>query len=389
MKHFVFLLLMSAIYAAPKGHAQDIGEIDADVEESISDSEAAKAQAKEAKERRDKERADTVQMRKEAEKLRAAAAAKKDEARGQLRKLDEEYRAFKTEQTTLTKHMEKYNKDIAYAETSIQNAQAKNEKKKGEIAALQQLKSEKLAKVAELDKKHKETALETTTINQSLALAKADLAKATTQEKAASAKLEALRQEQARQKAAVAAQVQALKVKYKASQDKTTTIENQIRALREKTAQSDTETKMAESEVQQADARLKDAQERLADVSQRSAEKEAELAKRKADANSKLHSSARESEEARLKMDQAKAEQSLNRAMAASDTAPLHVQMQNKSSKMTLNKDCRVYDQSGGKGALLGMKKSGSTVWNGKVSGDWVSFPLKAGRTGWVAKSCF
>src|ERR1019366_426824 len=109
----------------------------------------------------------------------------------------------------------------------------------------------------------------------------------------------------------------------------------------------DEEVKTAESEVKQADSRLQDAKERLTDVKTRTEAKDAELAKRKTAASDKLNSHAREAEEASVKIDQAKADQSMDRAVASGDKGAVSVQLHDKvdSSKMTVSRDCRVFER--------------------------------------------
>jgi hypothetical protein len=58
------------------------------------------------------------------------------------------------------------------------------------------------------------------------------------------------------------------------------------------------------------------------------------------------------------------------------------------SSRMTLAKDCRVYEKPDGKAKVLGMKKAGS-AFSGQDAGGWVSFRTKDARTVYLPKGCF
>ncbi len=58
------------------------------------------------------------------------------------------------------------------------------------------------------------------------------------------------------------------------------------------------------------------------------------------------------------------------------------------SAKMTMSKECGVFEKADAESKMLGKKKAG-TVLNGRVSGDWVGYTLKDQRVVYVQKSCF
>lgn len=389
-KNIILFILVNLLFGGGKLVAQEMGEIEADVEETISDSEAAKAQAQETKDRAVKEKEETAVARHQAEKARQVAAGKKQEAGKELKRLDKEIQGYKNEQAQLKAQLEKHNHDISHSETSIQDGQARAEKTKSALQALQGLRSEKIVKIAELTKKQGEVTAETMALNQQVTEAKADFDKSHADEKAATKKLAKLKSAQAQRKAVVDAQVAKLKASNKVTQDKVAAIENEIRQSRQKVGKLDDEVKAAEGEVQTSDARLQEAKERLTEVRTRSDAKEAELNKRKGSATQKLSSHARETEEAALKIDQARVDQTLARTTAASDKTAVNVQMRKEApSKMVFTRDCRVYERPDGKSKVLGTKRSGSAVSHGKAENDWVGFPIAGGRKAWVAKGCF
>src|SRR6185312_7959535 len=151
------------------------------------------------------------------------------------------------------------------------------------------------------------------------------------------------------------------------------------------------ETKMAESEMKESDARLADARERLADVQARANKETAAMNKRKGAITDKLNSHDRQAEEASLRMDQDSAEQKLGRAVDSVDDPHMNVRLTSGAktaapSHMKVTRNCPVFARPNGKSKVLGTKRAGSTIIGGQPLKDWVGFPIRNGRTAWMAK---
>ncbi len=165
-------------------------------------------------------------------------------------------------------------------------------------------------------------------------------------------------------------------------------IEAEIRAKRQALSKMEEEVKIAEAEVEAGEGRMRDAEERLGEMRAKAAKREAELGQRQAAASRAMES--RSAKEALLRMKQAEVSQSLARS-PSSDTANMKVAMRPSiasSSKMTLARDCRVYDKPGAAGKVIGSKKAGSSV-QPHSSGAWIGFKTKKAGTVYLSKGCF
>ncbi len=100
----------------------------------------------------------------------------------------------------------------------------------------------------------------------------------------------------------------------------------------------------------------------------------------------------RQAKEAMIAMKSAQAGQTLNATRSTPGEQNMQVELRGTASapanKMTLAKDCPVYEKADTKSKLLGKKKAGSS-FTAKADANWVSFQLKDQRTVFVPKNGF
>lgn len=101
------------------------------MEEAISDSEAAKLAAKEAKDIAKQEKAEVNKMR-QADKIRADAKVKQERAHELLGEHEQEIKKEKHEQGLLRKEIANHTAKIAASEKQIKDSEARVQKVKGE-----------------------------------------------------------------------------------------------------------------------------------------------------------------------------------------------------------------------------------------------------------------
>ncbi len=397
MRDMLTLLVLLNLAMTGRGvWADDMNDVDADVEESIADSEAARSQARETKDRAKHERDETNNAKKQAARMRQDAEAKRKEAHAELQRIDKEVKALKNEQMAMTKESKKLDAQIAADDKKVGAAAAKLEKVKGETAAARQLRDEKAQKIADLQRKLTEINAGSGEAKQQLVQAKQEFERSQDEEKLTMQKLTTAKTEQAQKQALAEKQLALLKDKYRQSRERTTAMEDEIRGSRRKVQKMEEEAKVAESEVSQSDARMADAQDRLKEVRAKNREREAELSQRRTAAMKHMNSHDRERAEAMLRIDQARADQTNNRAIAARDSGSVSLQLTRKTASvtasaagmMTLSRDCRVHERADSGSKSIGVKMAGQKV-SGSGGSAWVSFATPEGRTGYIARSCF
>ena len=176
--------LIGILYCTTANALDDMSDIDAGVEESMADSVAAKNAARASDERASRERDETAEAIKKAERAGAAAEAKRQEAQRELQRSDKEIQAEKEKQAQLVEEIRKHRASIASSEEKIKVMTAKLEKTKAETQTAITLRDENLARIAELDKKERELIAANQMADQKLAQSKLEYEKSKLDQKA-------------------------------------------------------------------------------------------------------------------------------------------------------------------------------------------------------------
>jgi hypothetical protein len=186
-----------------------------------------------------------------------------------------------------------------------------------------------------------------------LAKAKSDFERTKAEQKAAIARLEQAKSEATAKRYQLESQNKIMKEHFRFTRERTAALEEDIRQAKLKSQKQEEENKMAQGEVTQADAKLADAQSRLNSV------------------RGKLAEPAVASE---------------SPAESSSDSS---VRKPAGDGRVTLSRDCRVFEKPDGKSKVLGLLHSGASVQGAPVSANWVTITSgKDRRTGFIAKGC-
>lgn len=386
-----FLIAFVFLACHPGAFAED--DFDAEVEESMAETDATTVQAKWARERQIKEANEAARLKREGEASKAVTISKLKQAEKELADAERETKRLQAEQAQHKKEKAANDKAVAAADKKLKTQIAKVDKLKGENEALRKLREEQTAKLADLALKTKDAETATVKLKEQVEVSKAEFQKSKADEKSAQERLKIAESERAKKQIAVQAEVERLRAQHMENKRKTEVIEADIRAKRQGLSKMEEEVKIAEAEVKAGEARMKDSEDRLTGMREKADQREAELTARKGAVEQTIES--RAAQEAIQKIKQAEVDQRLQRAPADSGAGSGNMQVslhgggaQLASSRMTLSKDCRVYERPDGKSKVLGVKRAGSAL-SGQTGTNWVAFKTKDARTLYMPKGCF
>lgn len=388
LRHKILMLVASVGLIAPQG-GWCSEDFDTEVEESMAEMDATSAQAKVMRARQEKEEAEAERQKKEAQKMKAAADARHKQTEAELVSLEKDIKSSRAEQAQAKKEKAAAEKQIARDEAKLKEGMAFLAKLRAENEALRKLRDEQIAKIEAVNMKTKDTQAGAAREQLALDTGKKEFEKGKLDLKAAQERLVKAEAENNKKKAELIAQLEQLKAQHKANKDKTDVTEKEILDKRRTLSKKEEEVKMAETEVQAGEGRMKDAEDRLKELSERAKGKEGELHRREQEAAKHLES--REAKEALLAVKSAQAGATLAGTRTVNGEQNMKVEMRGPASvspKMTMSKECGVYEKPDGKSKMLGKKKAG-TVVSGRLSGDFVGFSLRDGRTVFIPKNCF
>lgn len=333
MKTIMTYIFGLALTVAPAisfaGTAEDF---DAEVEDSMAETDATAAHAQLQREREDREAREAERLREEGKRSKAAADERRRQVTKELIGLEHDILAHLNEQAAHKKSIARDQKSIAEHEVRLKKSQDRLAKLKAENEALQKVRDDQASKIAQLNVKITDTAAETKKVAMTLEEGKKGFAKGQAEHKEAIAKLKSAEREQAATKVRTVAQLQRLR--------------EMNRLYKEKTERLNAETKTRQQAMKRMEGSVRSAQ---AEVDKSAAEADAVAAK----------------------------------SQSATSRAPASAPAVQTSFK--LKKDCRVFDAPNGK--VLGTKKVGGS-FIGKADASWISFVAKDKRTVFIPKSC-
>lgn len=273
MRNLLILALFTFCIGVAAENLSD-ADIDAGVEDVISDSEGAKAEARASRQRVIDERRAVQQARRQNEKAQNDAIARREQANAVLIKTEKEIAALKIISAKLKKNIDQHNRNIAWSDKTIQNSNAKLEKAKADVQTLKTLRDEKLVKLDNLAKQHRDMAQEKSASQQQINQASLEFQQSQQDEKLSLEKLEKNKLEYTQRRPMIAARVARLRQQYIETRNRTSAIENEIVQYTQKTQRLEEEMRMAETEVQKGEMRMREAQERLNEARVRHEQKE-------------------------------------------------------------------------------------------------------------------
>lgn len=148
---FSLSLILTLQAAGGSAWAEDMDSVDAEVEESMLDSDATSAQAKLMRQRQMRLQMENERDQKQAEELRKKASAKQREARLNLQNTEVAVKRLLEEQTRLHKEIRESNAKLQKSDADIKAARTKLAKLKLDTETLQTL---KFAQRKRLEKNH-------------------------------------------------------------------------------------------------------------------------------------------------------------------------------------------------------------------------------------------
>ncbi len=339
--------------------AQEHVDVSTDAEEMTADSEAAQIVAKATKARAARERIENARTLREANKARAVAEAKGQEASQELKRTEEEIRGLQKEQARVRKEIQSFEFNTMVSEKSIQDGRAKLEKVKGETTALQALRSEKEAKLVEINKSRDEVLALTKAAEQQRMQAQLALNRAKGEEVVEAQRLEKTKVDEAQNKLRLEAEIVDLRERYKSSHARIAEMEAMVAKLRQNTSKLESTVAAGENEVHSAQLKEEDLKAGL------TPQQVQEINLKKAPPA------------------QAQVVAPTQRAVNALPSAP------DSASSMVLKRDCKIHGGPDRNSPVLGVKLGGQAITQAHDEQGWIAYPIGSGQKGFVAKTCF
>ncbi len=253
INRFAFLILLAGFvsFTGMPALAADISDEVTDLEEVTADSAAAKAEAKAASIRVEKERIENARELKSVREARQTAQAKKLEASEILKRSETELTKLGGEKAQLNKDVLKIGHDTMVADKMIGDAKARIEKTKADVATLLALKTAKQTALAEMTKQKMQLMRDSGAAEDDFALQQRELQKADDDEKAATAELEKTRAEEAVKKVAMETKIKELKEQIQASRLQRKAVDTDLKKYKNYNRRLEEQTKVGMSELNQ------------------------------------------------------------------------------------------------------------------------------------------
>jgi hypothetical protein len=304
-----------------------------------------------------------------------------------MAKASKEFQSRKKGHKKLTSEARTLQRQLAADKKKYQGRLARFEKLIVETKRLESLKAQLVAQRADLDRRHTEATQQMTAAEAQLAEAKAKYESAQRDSDSEASKVAKAKDEQAKRAAVVQSQIKKFNDQAREKREKIFALESEIRGSRVKIQEMEAQVTDSETEDHLATVRLSDAQVRLQEAKGKASARQAEMNQHQLIADQ--HMRDRESQEANLKLDMVKMDQSRQRKLASADPVP-SLQMRHKAdgSSMKVRHACRIYDRPNTHAKILGSKRAGSMV-SGQSENNWMTFSLPSGATGFLAMSCF
>lgn len=335
-QRFLWLTCLSILNFAGVPAAADFSDMDADVEETMFESEASSRQAQMMETRLKRDRIETQKAQQKAQSFKAQVLAKQKAADMKIKDTDQKIQKLQADQLIARQQIKKSGEEIAVMEANLKKSQGKLNSTLRDQQTLLQMKREMLAKKAQL-----------------------------------SAQLNKVRNDQVR------------------AQRHTVVAEAEMRKIRSDLKKLEADVQNAEAEKQQADSRLRDAKERLLALREEAKTREAQMLARKTSAEDFVQ--ARASRDIIMQLEQRKYERAVERTPASQ--RPLEVALiptaiaHGKAPRKVLIRDCQVFDQPNRSAKVMGLKRAGSTLAYSKTNKDWFSVHM-ANKTMFVKSTC-
>lgn len=334
-KTWLRLAVSAALIAGQTLWAMD--DFDAEVEESMFESDAASEVSKVQRARAEKESAETARLKAEATRAKAQALEKQKHALSEVQMAEKEIKDQRDQQVKAKQDKVAMDKAVASAEAKLKGAQWAVNKLKGENEALAKLRQEQVLKLTALEEHIRLISAENKKLQEQMEAAKKEFDKGKLEIKAGEQRLEKAKVEEARKRAQIQQQIENYKMLHRGNKEKLAKLEEQVAEKNRSAAKMDAEVKVAESETRASEMALRAAQSRLAKTP-------------------------------------------LMRETASGPG--------DAGSKKVLRTDCRAYERADEKSKILGMKRAGTGL---AVSpqGSWMVYRLKDNRAVYLNRSCF
>src|ERR1044072_8232584 len=145
------VLIFCTVWMCPAHvHAVDMDSVDAEVEESMADSDAVARQTKLTRDEARKEAQENSREQRIANQRKAAADAKKRDAGKDPARKEAEISRLQKEKARAIQEQKLANAQIAKQEQILKVSQAKLQKMRGELEAVKQLRAEQKKKLSEM-----------------------------------------------------------------------------------------------------------------------------------------------------------------------------------------------------------------------------------------------
>lgn len=395
-------------------YAQDMDSVDADVEESVLDSDATSLQAKMLKERQKRLIQENAKSQKEAEALKQKASIKQKEAAQRLKITSIEVEKLAQEQQRLNGEIKAAEVKIAKSELIMKNAEAKLNRAKADVEAGTKLKEDRLRKVKLVQDSIAKIRVEQSQTQSQISQTKSEFDKlkvqmAQNEQRLQKAKAEALlKRSQLQEKWAK------LKSEKAKSSRKLNVMEAEIGKIKTDINSLEDLIKTAQASKQSSEYKLQESGEELRKLRLRSKLQQGELQDKqsflKSERFDKSFSRSDEASEVLARMAKAQKHQlNLSRAPTAS-TNPVRVELiptrvahagsssagevatsgerAPDSTAMRLTQDCEVFDRPSVNSKVLGKKRAGSTIVPEFSDSNWIAVKISKRRM-YVSQACF
>lgn len=223
------LVILGLVQPAMTFAADISDEVTADVEEMSADSEAAKQEAEKARVRVAEEQKENARELKNVRDARNAAAVNRVRATETLQVAEGQLKRLASEKAQLNSEIMKFNHESMVSEKMIGDSSAKLTKVKADIASLQAIKAEKLAKLTEINQQKMQLMREVGLADDQYAVTQRELERALAEEKNSIEELTKTRQEEVARKVQLDAKIKELKDQIQATRAQARTLESDVR----------------------------------------------------------------------------------------------------------------------------------------------------------------
>ncbi len=244
-------LLLAAMYIASCVAVADIGDIDAEIEDTMAERDATTEGAKFARDRAAREKRDNQVARSQAELARVRANAKREEAQKELARFEREYLDLNAQKKKHLADKAFSDRVIAKEEQKMNAAQARRDKLKGELDAVVQIRSEQKKRLAEMSQQKYKLEMETARMKQTMEETKGEYKRGQLEQREQQAKIKRAEQAHLVEQQRAQAEVAKLKAAYQSTKDQTDAMKEDLRKKAEQAARAREQVQYGRSQLRE------------------------------------------------------------------------------------------------------------------------------------------